>query len=808
MADKKITSKDQIIAAIDQGLTIEIDLTEITEPAEREEVAALLAIAKVSASIKQKQHSFLQDAIKPGDHWAHLLIKEKIGSGGFGQVFRAFDTVLQAEVAVKFLNPESQLHIEEDDFLQEARLMATVRNPHVLAIHGAATDKGIAGYWSDYLDGEVLFNRLETGLLSPDKQIEIIEDLIQAVKATHDSGVVHGDIKSLNVMLQPNRGAILLDFGSSRSGLRVIEGAGTVQASPIAMAPEQFEGAVSSQASDVFTLGLLMVEILTGQHPLINKDLAAIKQAITDMPAYLKSQPLKKDWRKLLFQMLAPKPKQRTDIHAVEKQVRQIKNKPVKRAKRIALSATILLLLSVIVLSFYNNWSIRQANKQTDATNDILFDVFLTVSPYPEGKKTKLVDALKKAEQAIISSSVLPAEGKHRLLVRLVGTFLSLSDLDSTLEYADKVLEQPHLSVLNQMHMYDFKARVHLHKRELDQARPYYQKIVDIPTDERKEINQKVNALSYLFYIALQKDEIDQVELIQEQIEDLLPYSEQKPSMLSKIAYNQGLYFDRLQLHENAADSLHQAADYQEQIHHAEHYSVLTYRSVAAQVLATSGEGKLIEQGIEELKGLIVRMDESMGKTHSNTIAAKMNLASAYNRSGQSAAAIEILESIKPEVFEKYGENSLFVLKRYYQNLAGAYERNKRLDDALALLDLQFELFKKHHPDQTILPFRSKLDLTNVLFNHQKFNQSKSLTLDLLGEATDVLGEHHRLVLEIQQFLTIIDFEVSEQPSTKPMQLLLEKHTEILGEEDPLIIEFQDKINDREEQLTMKNTSK
>ncbi len=72
-----------------------------------------------------------------------------------------------------------------------------------------------------------------------------------AVKATHDNAVVHGDIKSLNVMLQPNRRAILLDFGSGRAGQNITEKPELIQASPIAMAPEQFEGQGNSQAADV-----------------------------------------------------------------------------------------------------------------------------------------------------------------------------------------------------------------------------------------------------------------------------------------------------------------------------------------------------------------------------------------------------------------------------------------------------------------------------------------------------------------------------------------------------------------------------
>ncbi|WP_395375785.1 serine/threonine-protein kinase [Marinicella sp. W31] len=798
MSKKKILSKEQIIAAIDKGLTLEIDLAEISDAAERDELEVLLEIARVSATIKKKQDDFMRGAIQPGDHWAHLVIKEKIGSGGFGQVFRAYDTVLQTEVAVKFLNPQTQLYINVDDFLEEARLMATVRNPHVLAIHGAATDKGVAGYWSDYLNGEVLFNRLRDEGLGNNEQLKIITQLIQAVKATHDNGIVHGDIKSLNVMLQPNRGAILLDFGSSRSGLEEIESSETIQASPIAMAPEQFTGQPSSQASDIFTLGLLLVEILTSQHLLINKDMAGIKDLINRLPEYLRTLSLKREWRNLLTQMLQPDPDLRPSIGIVDKAVQHIQLKPVKRAKKIALTTTILLLLSVTALSLYNNWSIRQVNQQKDAINDILFDIFLTVSPYPEGKNTKLVDALKKAELAISNNQVLPSDGKHRLLVRLVGTFLSLSDLESTLEYADKVLQLEDLEIIDQMHMHDFKGRVYLHKRDLAQAQVYYQKIVDAEGKEIKEVDQKINALSYLYYIALQQNDMEEIGLIQKQIDQLLPISGKKPSVLSKIAYNQGLYYSRLNEYKKSAKSLHKAADYQQQLHHSEHYTVLTYRSVAAQVFATSGKEELIQQGIQELEAIIIRMNASMGEKHSNTIAAYMNLASAYNRSGESGKAIEILEKIQPIVHEKYGENSIFVVKRFYQNLASAYEQNKRLDDALAMINLQIQILTEHHPDQLNTILTTKLDLAKIQFNHQLLNESKALTLNVLNEAMTSLGENHRLTLEAEQFLSIIDYETSKQPDIKAMNELLEKQTKILSDNDPLIIEFRKKIKDRQ----------
>ncbi len=151
---------DQIIEAIDQGEEITVDWENLANPEEIKQIKALLAIHRISKRINQKQESALIHQFNQGDQWMHLIIKEKIGAGGFGQVFRAFDSVLQTDVAVKFLN-KSMTNIDDADFLQEARLMATVRNPHVLAIHGAAKDQGVSGYWSDYLDGEILFKALQ-----------------------------------------------------------------------------------------------------------------------------------------------------------------------------------------------------------------------------------------------------------------------------------------------------------------------------------------------------------------------------------------------------------------------------------------------------------------------------------------------------------------------------------------------------------------------------------------------------------------------------------------------------------------------
>ncbi len=173
-------------------------------------------------------------------------LEREIGAGGMGVVFLATDTTLDRPVAVKVVHPELAVHSAiSQRFLSEARMIAKLRHPNIVAVHAAGEATGLLYYVMDYVPGESLRQRLQReGKIAPAVAERIIADLADALDAAGHAGLVHRDVKPENVLLDSNSGrALLADFGIARAmggeGAAGITGRGLAVGTPTYMSPEQ-----------------------------------------------------------------------------------------------------------------------------------------------------------------------------------------------------------------------------------------------------------------------------------------------------------------------------------------------------------------------------------------------------------------------------------------------------------------------------------------------------------------------------------------------------------------------------------------
>ena len=144
-------------------------------------------------------------------------MREQIGVGNFGKVYRAFDPSLEREVALK-LRPVDLAETDLSVLLDEARLLARARHPNVLAIHGVEVRDGMVGLWTDLVRGETLEERLAVrGPLPAEDVARCGIDLARALAAVHDAGLIHGDVKTANAMFEEDGRTLLMDFGAGNS---------------------------------------------------------------------------------------------------------------------------------------------------------------------------------------------------------------------------------------------------------------------------------------------------------------------------------------------------------------------------------------------------------------------------------------------------------------------------------------------------------------------------------------------------------------------------------------------------------------
>lgn len=194
--------------------------------------------------------------------WGQFRDLKRIGGGGFGAVYRAWDTQLHREVALKLLLPRNG-QTDEADAVQEARMMARVRHPGIVPVYGVAVSGGRVGFWSELVDGPSLAAVVrDSGPLGPRAAANAVAELCKAVSAMHATGILHRDIKAENVLRDSNGRILLTDFGLSRDPETKFFG-GTRDY----MAPELLKGYPHTPASDVYALGVLLCVLATGKFP-------------------------------------------------------------------------------------------------------------------------------------------------------------------------------------------------------------------------------------------------------------------------------------------------------------------------------------------------------------------------------------------------------------------------------------------------------------------------------------------------------------------------------------------------------------
>jgi eukaryotic-like serine/threonine-protein kinase len=197
--------------------------------------------------------------------WGSFTLLARVGAGGFGEVYRAWDSHLQREVALKLLLPGAVGgEAEYEAMLREARALASVRHPNIVPVHGIDRHDGRVGFWTDFVHGKTLSVLLrEQGTFGSREAALIGLDVAKALSAVHRAGLLHRDIKAENVMREEGGRILLMDFGLSAFEQRAAEFAGT----PNYMAPELFRGGQSTVATDIYAMGVLLYYLVAGDYP-------------------------------------------------------------------------------------------------------------------------------------------------------------------------------------------------------------------------------------------------------------------------------------------------------------------------------------------------------------------------------------------------------------------------------------------------------------------------------------------------------------------------------------------------------------
>jgi serine/threonine protein kinase/Tol biopolymer transport system component len=259
-----------LVHAICEGRSVDWDALERdASPSFRQKIAALRmveTIARVHRSTADAAPDERRDAPagEVPERWGQLQVLEHVASGAFGDVYRAWDPGLDREVALKLLRRSPDADAHADEAVDEGRLLARVRHPNIVAVHGAARIDGRVGLWMEFVRGRTLAEVVERdGPLSPARAAAVAVALCEALAVVHAAGLVHRDVKARNVMLADDGRVVLMDFGAGGDVRHAgFDRAGT----PLYLAPEVAAGAPATPQSDVYAVGVLLQYLVTGRH--------------------------------------------------------------------------------------------------------------------------------------------------------------------------------------------------------------------------------------------------------------------------------------------------------------------------------------------------------------------------------------------------------------------------------------------------------------------------------------------------------------------------------------------------------------
>ncbi len=266
---------------------------------------------------------------------SHYKILEKIGEGGMGMVYKAEDTKLRRIVALKFLHKEFTKDKDaKDRFVQEAQAAAALDHPNICTVHEIDEVEGQTFIAMAHIKGESLKDKIASGPLKIADVLKIVVQVAEGLQEAHEKGIIHRDIKPANIMLTAKGQAKIMDFGLAKLSWGVdLTKTATIMGTVAYMSPEQAKGDKIDHRTDIWSLGAMLYEMLTGERPFkITHDQAVLYAILNEDPVPITEikRNIPRELEKIVKKALEKEPKKRhSDIDAMLSDLKSVGRKSI-----------------------------------------------------------------------------------------------------------------------------------------------------------------------------------------------------------------------------------------------------------------------------------------------------------------------------------------------------------------------------------------------------------------------------------------------------------------------------------------------